>query len=193
MQNFYAFIELMGMLVADPRTGVLIALLVVAAISDWRTYRIPNWLTGGGLVFGLVCNTWLARTPMAGLTDAAGGMLIGFGALVPMYVMRVMGGGDVKLMAMAGAFLGVSGTLNALLYTFVIGGLAALAFAVFHGALRRMFANIAGVLQSMLAAASLGFKPDAGAMEPSIGRMPYGVSISVGTIGFVVAHQLGFA
>src|SRR6478609_3396922 len=58
MQNFYAFLELMGMLVTDPRTGVLIGLLVVAAISDWRTYRIPNWLTGGGLVFGLVCNTW---------------------------------------------------------------------------------------------------------------------------------------
>lgn len=194
MQEFIALLQLLQMLVTDPRTGVLIVLLVAAAVIDWRTYRIPNWLTAGGTVFALVCNTWIARSPLDGFLDAGAGLLIGLGLLLPLHAMRAMGAGDVKLMAMVGAFLGVSGTLHAALYTFIVGGVAALGFGLFHRAFQRMLGNVRDVLHSMLASATLGLKPDARlGMTQSVGRLPYGVSICVGTIGFMVAHQLAFA
>jgi len=194
MQEFVALLQLLGMLVTDPRTGVLMALLIAAAIIDWRTYRIPNWLTVGGMLFALVCNTLLARSPLIGIRDAGGGLLIGFVLFLPLYLMRVMGAGDVKLMAMVGAFLGASSTLSAAFFTFIVGGVAALAFGFFHRAFQRMLGNVRDVVHSMFVSVSLGFRPEGrvGAQQ-SVGRLPFGVSICVGTIGFVVARQLGFA
>jgi len=57
-----------------------------------------------------------------------------------------------------------------------------------------MVDNVRVVVQNMLVSASLGMKPDGNlSAGKSIGRLPYGVSIAIGTIGFVAARQLGFA
>jgi hypothetical protein len=126
MSELHSFFDLLGMLVTDPRTGVLLALLVAAAVSDYRTYRIPNWLTMGGILFALVYNAVVPPVWHAGWTWAPAGLLLGLGAMLPMYAIGAMGAGDVKLMAMIGAFLGVSATMQALLFSVVTGGLAAL-------------------------------------------------------------------
>lgn len=195
MEDLRSFVELLVMLASDPRQSVLIALLVIAAISDYRSYRIPNWLTLGGIVFAVVYRSFSARTPVSGFLDASGGFLIGFGIMLPFYVMRVMGAGDVKLMAMVGAFLGIQDTLYAVLCTFIVGGVAAIGLALLKKTFVRMLINVRNVVQSMLVAASFGVKPDAqvSMVGQSIGRLPYGVSIGVGTIGFVFARQFGYA
>ena len=181
-------------LASDPRTAVLIALLAIAAVIDYRSYRIPNWLTLGGVLFALIYRTLQDRTIASGLIDSFGGMLIGFGVMLPLYLFRAMGAGDVKLMAMVGTFLGINATPYAVLYTFIVGGIAALGFAIAKGALIRMVDNVRVVVQNMLVSASLGMKPDGNlSAGKSIGRLPYGVSIAIGTIGFVAARQLGFA
>ena len=181
-------------LASDPRTAVLIALLVIAAVIDYRSYRIPNWLTLGGVLFALIYRTLQDRTIASGLIDSFGGMLIGFGLMLPLYLFKAMGAGDVKLMAMVGAFLGINATPYAVLYTFIVGGIAALGFAITKRALVRMVDNVRVVLQNMLVSASLGIKPDGSVgAGRSVGRLPYGVSIAIGTIGFVLARQLGFA
>ena len=180
-------------LASDPRTAVLIALLVIAAVIDYRSYRIPNWLTLGGILFALIYRTLQERTIASGFIDSFGGMLTGFGLMLPLYLFKAMGAGDVKLMAMVGAFLGIHATPYAVLYTFIVGGVAALGFAIAKGALVRMVDNVRVVVQNMLVSASLGMKPDSNlGAGRSIGRLPYGVSIAIGTIGFVVARQLGF-
>jgi len=193
-QEAKTFFELLVSLVTDPRTGVLISLLGIAAVTDYRSFRIPNWLTLGGILFALVYRTVYARTLASGFSDSFGGLLVGFGMMVPLYVFKVMGAGDVKLMAMVGAFIGVHDTPYAVLSTFIVGGIAAIGFAIAKGAFARMVANIRYVVQNMLVSTAFGFKPD-GSMRvgTSIGRLPYGVSIAVGTIGFVLARQLGFA
>ena len=63
MQEFQALLELLAMLITDPRSVVLFVLLAVASVSDWRSYRIPNWLTFGGAAFALLYHTAAARTP----------------------------------------------------------------------------------------------------------------------------------
>jgi Flp pilus assembly protein protease CpaA len=124
MAELRALLELLSMLVTDPRTGVLLALLAVAAVSDYRSFRIPNLVTGGGILFALVYNTVVRPAMHTDWTWAPAGMLLGFGAMLPMYLLRIMGAGDVKLMAMVGAFLGAAATATALLFCVVTAGVA---------------------------------------------------------------------
>ncbi len=190
MAEWRSFFELLGMLVTDPRTGVLLALLAAAAVCDYRTFRIPNFITGGGIVFALVYNTAVAPEWHADWTWAPAGMLLGFGAMIPMYALRIMGAGDVKLMAMVGAFLGAAATAWALLFCVLTAGIAALVFAVRKQVLGRMLGNAGGLMRGLLWSAVASGKPQlqAGAMQ-SVGKLAYGISIAVGTTACLVALQ----
>jgi prepilin peptidase CpaA len=193
-QEFHALLDLLAMLVFDPRTAVLFALLLVASVSDYRTYRIPNWLTFGGAAFALVYKTVIAVSPVSALLATLGGLFLGFFIMLPLYLFGVMGAGDVKLMAMVGAFLGVHETFQAVLFAFVVGGAAAIGFALFKGKLARLLHNAKNAVYGMLAMSMAGFKPDARIdASQSIGKLPYGICISVGTIGYVLGRQLGLA
>ena len=186
-------LELLLMLVTDPMTLALFALLLVAAVSDYRVYKIPNWLTMGGTVVALSHSVFASSALHPDLVSALGGCALGLVVMLPAYALRVMGAGDVKLMAMTGAFLGSYEILQAVIATFIVGGVAAIAVALYRKALRRMFANLKSILHLTAVSAVSG---SVSGMQvqgmPSIGRMPYGISISIGTIGYVVGRQLGY-
>lgn len=191
--EFRALLELLWMLVTDPRTGVLMALLVAAAVTDCRSFRIPNWLTGGGLLFALAWTTMVPPVPGGGWTWPVAGMLLGFLAMLPLYVMRVVGAGDVKLMAMTGAFLGWYDTLFAMLFSLIAAGVAALAFAAVRGVVPRMLENTRTVLFGLATSTFIGQRPVVH-LEPgkSVGKLAYGASTAAATIAYLVARQLGF-
>jgi len=194
MQESYVLLEPLAKLLNQPGAVVLVALLVMAAVIDWRTYRIPNWLTAGGMAFGLIYNSVIAQTWHDGLLSALAGLGVGLVVLLPVYALRVMGAGDVKLMAMVGAFVGLPDILGAVLYSLIVGGVAAVGFALYHRALRRMTANIMDIVQSMAFAAVVGSRPTpALSGRASIGKLPYGVSIAVGTIAWLGARLFGLA
>jgi prepilin peptidase CpaA len=193
MNEFSAVGELLMMLLTDPRTGVLIVALVVAAIVDLRSYRIPNWLTAGGMIFGLLYNTVWPTSPDGGLLWSLEGLVTGLLLMLPLYLFRVMGAGDVKLMAMVGAFVGMSGIFYAMLWTFIVGGIVAIGYAYFQRALKRMMSNVRDVTQTAFITTFSGMRPNLQVdMQASAGKMPYGVSIAIGTIGWMVARQLGY-
>ncbi|KRB87014.1 hypothetical protein ASE07_20640 [Noviherbaspirillum sp. Root189] len=119
-------------------------------------------------------------------------MTIGFVLLVPFYVLKVMGAGDVKLMAMTGAFLGASDAFNAVIATFIVGGIASIFFAAYHRVFGRMISNVKAVTELMLISAATGVKAGSPTqVVQSVGKLPYGVSIGIGTTGYVIATQLG--
>jgi prepilin peptidase CpaA len=184
-----AFLELTGMLFTDPRICVLLILLGIAAVTDFRSFRIPNWLTGGGIAFALIYSLFAPATAPA-LSSALGGMLIGFLIFVPMYALRTMGAGDVKLMAMIGAFLGPVNVLYAILYSFILAGAAAIAFAAARGAIGRLFVNVRNILSGLAWSAIGGIRPTA-RLEPheSVGRLAFGISIAIGTSAYVIASH----
>lgn len=188
-----AGIELMLMLVTDPRTMILFALLAIAAVTDIRTYRIPNWLTVGGIAIALVYSAVDATFPHPAFLSALGGAAIGLVVMVPAYALRVMGAGDVKLMAMTGAFLGASDILSAIVATFIVGGVAAFAFALYHRALRKMLVNVKTITETIALSAASG--TTAGMqVQParSIGKLPYGACIAIGSAGYVIARHFGY-
>ena len=110
--------------------------LALAVWTDLRWRRVPNVLVAWGLALALALPLAAVSRPDESLawpsvglsvvgTWAAGLTLSGL-LLWPLYLRGAMGAGDIKLMAMAGAFLGPDLAWRAVLYTCVAGGLLAL-------------------------------------------------------------------
>lgn len=192
MTETRAFLELTGMLFTQPRTVVLFALLVTAAVIDARTYRIPNWLTLSGTVFGLLYSAFVPFYTQHGFLWSLGGCALGFGVLFPFYATKVMGAGDVKLMAMTGSLLGAGDIFGAILGSVITGGILALGYAIRHGKLQMMLSNIGRILRvgDLLELAGV-----TGRISPEnwvpVGRVPFGIAIAAGTISTVMALHFG--
>lgn len=193
MSRTDALAELLLMLVQQPRLLLLTALLLAAALIDWRSLRIPNWLTFGGAFAGLLLSVLAPQSPQMGWSFALGGLALGLALMLPMYLLGVMGAGDVKLMAMAGTYLGVPHTLHAVLFVFVTGGVLALATVAVRRAWAPLLHNLQGILTLLRVAPEAVVRPQ-GLLStlPSVGKLPYGVSICLGTVAYVLAHQLGY-
>jgi len=194
MKDFLSLLELLGMLLINPRYSILFALLLVASISDCRSYKIPNWLTFGGSAFALIYSVFIPFSPQLGFGWALGGFALGLCFMLPLYMLGIMGAGDVKLMAMVGAFLGMTHTVYAVLFVFVTGGLAALVYALWNRSLLRMASNVKLSLTALLFSTVGGLRPQMTPLDNlSVGKLPYAVSITFGTTAFLIAHQLGYA
>ncbi len=108
-------------------SAVFFTLLLGIALTDARTYIIPDQFTWGGLVIGLALS--LAPGGIGPLQSALGAGL-GFALLWMVAVLgtalfrrEAMGGGDIKMMAMVGAFLGPPGVLLTIFLGALIGSL----------------------------------------------------------------------
>ncbi|PQP02230.1 prepilin peptidase [Massilia phosphatilytica] len=193
MSEQQAFFELVVMLATDPRTMVLFTLLVTAAAIDARRHRIPNWLTVAGLVLGLGYSAIVPFYLTHGFLWSLGGAAIGFGVLFPLWLLRILGAGDVKLMAMTGALLGADVIWTALAGSLVAGGLFAIVFSLWRGRLGAMLGNVGRIVHagSIAVAAGVPMRQTARGWQ-SVGRLPFGLPIAAGTICTVVASHFGF-
>lgn len=154
----------------------LLVVLLLAAREDLRTRRIPNVLVVVGLMLALATRTFLEGGP--GAISVVTGMLLAGGLLLPAWLLGWTGAGDVKLMAVVGAWLGVSHGAMAVFLSMLAGGCIALVVALRHRMLK----------QTVLGAATLGtwvLSGTAGsAPAPRTGlRYPFAVAALVG--GFV--------
>src|SRR5215471_12693389 len=87
-----------------PALALLAALLGVAVLTDLRSHRVPNLLNLAGLIAGLALQTYTAG--LHGLGDGLLGACVGLACFAPLYLLKGMGAGDVKLLAAVGAVLG---------------------------------------------------------------------------------------
>src|SRR5262245_51807698 len=113
-----------------------LTLAALAARADVRTRKIPNRLTFPAMLLGLA--THLVLGGPAGLWSALAGMAIAGVVLIPGWLMKWMGAGDVKLMAAAGAWLAFPHAAFAMLASLVAGGVIAAVVAIRRGVLRAM-------------------------------------------------------
>lgn len=183
-----------------PRIAALLALLpmalllLVAVRQDMRSYRIPNSVVFWGAGLGLLLNTVMpegfgfANTLPGGvgILDALAGLAIGLVALLPMYMLRAMGAGDVKLMAMVGAFLGSDDVVAAILATFIAGGVLSIVYAWKIGVLRRTLQNIHFILYSNAVKVVGGGLPSLDDAPVTAAKFPYAIAIASGTLGYLI-------
>jgi prepilin peptidase CpaA len=157
---------------------LLLVLVVSAAIIDLAIRKIPNLLLLGGWIgaLGLYCT---AVAPVATIGMALGGALVGFVLFLPLYVLRGMAAGDVKMMATVGLFLGPSETLYACILTWCLGGAMGLVIIVFTRRWTAAYTNLRGMLLPIL----LRLPPAPETAPPaSVGSMPYGLAIALSTL-----------
>jgi prepilin peptidase CpaA len=112
------------------RTIVVLVLVAIAAWTDLRERKLYNWNTYSGMLIGLAMHA-LPGSPLA-FTDALAGWLACGLLMLLCFVFMAVGGGDVKLLAMIGAGLGLEDGLNALLWTCTLGAISALASVIWQ-------------------------------------------------------------
>jgi leader peptidase (prepilin peptidase)/N-methyltransferase len=110
------------------RGAVFGTVLLGIAMTDARAYIIPDEFSVGGLVIGLVFSAGVGG--LSGLASALLGAAVGFGVLwlvgaagTSLFKEEAMGGGDIKMMAMVGAFVGWQGVLLTIFLGAFIGSL----------------------------------------------------------------------
>lgn len=164
----------------------LAAILYAAVRSALRENRIPNQLVLVGIVGGVLLHTvlppgdgFLALWPGGvGPWRSLLGLAIGAFAVLPFYFSGAMGGGDVKLMAAVGAFLGPADIVPAVLGTLLAGGMVALAVALHFGHGGRLFRNFLALLRAGRGGPAM---PLVDTPVP-IATAPYAVAVAVGTL-----------
>lgn len=147
------------MAVAMPTVSQVLLLFLVglAAACDIASRRVPNLLVGAGLAAALLLH-FVAGGPLALLRLGLAGALAGGAIFLPFYLLRGMAAGDIKLMAMVGAFAGPVGACVIAVLTALAGG---------------------GMALLMLLAARWQKRPVAG--------LPYALAIALGTACAVAA------
>lgn len=122
------------------------------------------------------------------------GMMLGFICLLPLYAVRAMGAGDVKLMMMIGAFLGPMQTLGVVVLTFAAGGVLAIVMALWQRSFRQLVLNLRFMLTTSAISAAGGASAKFEPLQQTAGRMPYAIAIAAGTLlQFVLVRSGGWA
>ena len=164
---------------------ILFTGLAAAVVTDVRTRRIPNWLTGAiaGAGFGLACGGGTV-TPL----QAALGLLAGLLLMMPGHVIGATGAGDVKLMAAVGAIVGLWNWIGILVLTSIFGGVAAIVLVSKTGRVRSTFRNIWTILRSLThRQAPYESNPELDVRNEQAVRLPHAVTIAFGAMGFLIA------
>jgi prepilin peptidase CpaA len=175
------------------RNYILLTVVIVSAVTDVRKGLIYNWLTLPAIVVGLVISTW--QSGWIGFAMSFLGILIGGGALFIPFCFGIMGGGDVKLMAAIGAFMGPRFVSEALLVSIMAGGIIGFGLMIVRGKLKPTLVWYMGCLKSIGRALIYRGIVFAFPQSPEVGTAPFAVSILIGCIishYFSVLSCVGF-
>jgi prepilin peptidase CpaA len=162
----------------------------IAALIDYRTGHIPNWLTLGALASGVVLQVsqgalssgWQGAG--AGLVTSLAGILVC--SIVPLIMYRVagMGGGDLKLLAAIGALCGPSIGLQAQLYSFIAVLLYAPARMAYQGKLlRTLKTSLVLLVNPLLPKARRSVVP-----PELMTSLRFGPAVAAGVVATALAH-----
>lgn len=180
-------------------TLLLLALLFAALISDLRNRRIPNELVLLGLASALAVSLVPTFDAAIGKTlgidldvlSALGGLTVALVGMLPLYALRAMGAGDVKLMMMVGAFLGPMQTLGVVVLTFISGGVLAVVMALWQRSFRQLATNLRFMMMTSAIRTAGGQAPRFEPLAQTAGRMPYAVAIAAGTVMQLILVRAG--
>jgi Flp pilus assembly protein protease CpaA len=159
---------------------LLFAALVVAAVIDVQTTRIPNALTFPLMLLGLLVQGTIGTGMMDGFT----GLGVAFALHFALWQLKLEGAGDAKLMMAVGAFVGWQTMLEATLWRYVLQ----IPYAVVVLTVKGRWANFQAAARWTLLKAQgvdVGERP-----EPTL--MPFGPLIALATPAAVYTSTLAF-
>lgn len=163
------------------KAGIWILAVILASAAgwlDWRYRRIPNWLTVSGLAAGIAVNSLAGG--WAGLKASLLGAALGLGLLLPLVVLKSLGGGDWKLVGALGALLGPAGLIVVLLGAVFVAGIMAVALVIYQGRVRQTLRNIASIVAAIFSLRLPGSEYTLD--NPGAAKVPFGVAVALTVI-----------
>jgi prepilin peptidase CpaA len=154
------------------------------AAGDLHSRRIPNYLTFGGALAGLVFQTAVLGWP--GFVQSVLGAFLGLALLLPAYILGGMGAGDVKALAALGAWLGPKACFSVFCYMGLAGGVLSLGVLIWKGILWRYLKHGYQLLQNFVFCRDRRLLLETlphGSGQTS--GLPYGVAIALGMVAYL--------
>jgi len=167
--------------------GLAVALALIAGWTDWRSRRIPNWLTVPGFFLGVVTNVMAGG--WAGLKTSLLGAGLGLLLLLPFVFLRSLGAGDWKLAGALGAFVGWEAMADLLIGSVFVAGIMALGLVIYKRRFKQTLHNIWRLLGSMLTLHMPG--AEVSLDNPESLKVPYGVALALTTLLFGIGRMWG--
>ena len=166
----------------------VLAVTMIAAWTDWRTRRIPNWLTVPAVALGIGVNAVAAGWP--GVKTSLEGAGLAMAILLPFVALRGLGAGDWKLMTAVGALLGPFLFLIALLASVFVSGLMAVVHLARHGRTMTTLRNVGVLIRGVF---TFGFRsrPEISLDNPKLLKVPFGVAAAIATVICYCATRCG--
>lgn len=155
----------------------VVTVVALACLWDVTRARIPNWLTFTAAAAAMAFHALAPQGHGAGA--AVAGLVLGLAVFFPLFALRAMGAGDIKLLAALGAWLGWSDVLWVAVYASMTGGVLALVVMIVRGHLRQGLQNIQSLL-TFWWLSGLKPLPSVSLDDPRAVRLPYAVPIAVG-------------
>lgn len=170
--------------------------LLIASSIDYRTMKIPNYLTFSAIITGILYNS--VSGGIDGFLFSFLGLIVGMACLIIPYAIGGMGAGDVKLMGAIGAFVGSKDVFIIFLLTALYGGLYGVIMLIWieksvRRFLKKIFQWILIALPTRawnLEKKSLEKKSEDLNKKP---RLCYGIAIALGGYTFMVLTACGFS
>jgi prepilin peptidase CpaA len=156
-----------------------LALTILAALLDWRSRRIPNWLTVPGLLSGVVVHALIAG--WHGTLFALEGASLALILLLPLVALRALGAGDWKLMGAVGAFVGPVMFLFVLLGSILASGLMAIVQVYRTGRVMDTLKNMVTLVRGFFTF-GLRKNPQISLDNPRLLKLPFGVAVAAATL-----------
>jgi prepilin peptidase CpaA len=155
--------------------------MIIAAIIDGMILKVPNWLTFPFILCGWAHGMIQAGWP--GLGASLAGTAVGLMLLLVVRAVGGMGGGDVKLLAGLGAWVGVSSVWWAFVVTTFVGALMALVMIAASGQWKKHYYMTRQILHEWKTIRN----PEklfeiAKERKPSMHLLPYGIPMAIGSI-----------
>lgn len=161
---------------------------LVAAWVDFRTRKIPNWLTVPAVVSGITLRAALGGWP--GAKASLEGLALALVLLLPLVLLRALGAGDWKLMGAVGAFLGPWPFLLVLTGSIFASGLMAVVEMMRTRRVRETFHNL-GVLIKGFFSFGLRVNPEISLDNPRLLKLPFGVAVAISTLALFCVARWG--
>jgi len=167
--------------------GLAVALALIAGWTDWRSRRIPNWLTVPGFMVGVLVNVLV--NGRAGLKTSLLGAGLGLLVLLPFVFLRSLGAGDWKLAGALGAVVGWQVLANLLMGSVFVAGVMALGLVIYKRRFKETLRNIGRLLASILTLHMPG--AEVSLDNPQSVKVPYGVALALTTLLFGIGKMWG--
>ena len=160
---------------------------LAAGITDLRWRRIPNWLTVPAIPIAVLLHAVAGGWPGARLSLL--GSVVGLGLLLPLVLIRSLGGGDWKLMGGLGAFFGSQRLLTVLLATLLINGFMALCLIIWKRRVGKTLRNLGRMTAAFF---SLHLPGDDLTLDnPDAAKVPFGVAAAVAVLLYTSTQPWG--